>query len=326
MIRVTLYTKPDCSLCDTAREALAFLQAEHPHQLVEVNIEGDPALEKRFGESIPVVQAGPYLLKAPFEERDLRVALAAARDRADRIAQPSEATRRTALRADRVVLFIARHWLGMVNVLLFIYVGLPFTAPVLMKFGATTPASWIYKAYSPLCHQLAFRSWFLFGEQPAYPRLAAGTSLTSYGQATGLDENDLGAARDFVGDAQLGYKVALCQRDVAIYGGMLLGGLLFVFLRRRLKPLPIWLWILVGVLPIAIDGGTQLLSVFPLFSVFSRESTPFLRSLTGGLFGLMNISMAFPQVQDSMDEVAAALIPRLAAARAAPRAPLGSRG
>ncbi len=321
MIRVTLYTRDECLLCDEARQALTSLQSEHPHQLVELNIDRDAALQERYGDAVPVVQAGPYVLKAPFAMRDLRVVLAAAQDRAARMPQPTEAVRRSVLRADRAVLLIARHWLAIANLMLFLYVGPSFAAPILMRLGAVTPAGWIYKAYSLLCHELAFRSWFLFGEQVAYPRQAAGTNLMSFREATGLDENDLAAARAFVGNPRLGYKIALCQRDVAIYGSMLLGGLLYAFLRRRLKPLPIWLWLLLGVGPIAIDGGTQILGIFPFLSAFARESTPLLRTVTGALFGLMNIWMAFPLVQESMDDVAAAVIPKLAAAEQAAARP-----
>jgi len=67
-----------------------------------------------------------------------------------------------------------------------------------------------------------------------------------------LDEDDLHLAQDFRGDANVGYKVALCQRDIAIYGGILFAGLAFGALRKSLKPLPIGLWFLLGVLPVAL--------------------------------------------------------------------------
>lgn len=314
MIRVTLYTKENCQQCDETRQVLASLQSEIPHQMVELCVDRDPVLRDRFREQVPVVQAGPYVLKAPFDARDLRVLLASARDRAERVAPPADAVRRRVLRADRAVLAIARHWLALANLLLFLYVGVSFAAPILMKVGIRAPAGWIYKAYSIVCHQLGFRSWYLFGEQPAYPRQAAGLPVASFSQATGLDENDLRAARAFVGNERTGYKVALCQRDVAIYGSMLLGGLLYGILRRRLRPLPIWLWLIFGVGPIALDGGSQILGAFPFFTTLARESTPVLRTVTGAMFGLANVWMAFPMVQESMDEVAAAVIPKLAAA------------
>jgi uncharacterized membrane protein len=313
MMRVTMYSRHDCPLCDEARTRLGALQGEIPHQLVEIDVDSDPVIRDRFGESVPVVQVGPYTLKSPFSSTDLRVALAAARDRSTPEAPLVGASRERAVRLNRGVLFVARHWLALLNLVLFLYVGLPFAAPVLMKIGATRPARWIYAAYSPLCHQLAFRSWFLFGEQAAYPRLDAGTSLIPYEQATGLDPNDVLAARAFLGNETLGYKVAFCQRDVAIYGGMLVAGLIFGLVRRWLKPLPIVLWLLIGVAPIALDGGTQLLGAFPFFSALARESTPFLRTLTGGLFGIMNVWMAYPYLEESMAETVTALVPKLAA-------------
>ncbi|MCJ7676332.1 MAG: glutaredoxin family protein, partial [Anaerolineales bacterium] len=211
-MRVTLYGRPGCVLCDEVREALRALQADLPHDLVEVNIESDATLLARYVEQIPVVSVGPYTLRAPIASSDLRVALQAA---ASAPAAANAVTpRASAVRVNRSLLFISRHWLAMFNLLILLYVGLPFLAPVLMRAGAERQARWIYMAYSPLCHQWAFRSWFLFGPQAAYPRALAGTSLTPYGVATGLDENDLIGARTFVGNPQVGYKVALCERDI----------------------------------------------------------------------------------------------------------------
>jgi uncharacterized membrane protein len=214
----------------------------------------------------------------------------------------------------RAVGSFSRHWLAILNTIVFLYIGLPFLAPILMKAGAESPARLIYTVYSPVCHQLAFRSWFLFGEQAAYPRSLAGMSLVSYGEATGLEENDLAAARALVGDSHLGFKVALCERDVAIYGGILLGGLIFALVRGRIKPLPVWAWLVFGVLPMAIDGGTQLVSGFPIAPVgwALRESTPLLRTATGLLFGLLNVWLAYPYLEESMAGTRAAASVKLA--------------
>ena len=311
-MRVTLYGRPGCLLCDEVRRDLSELQAESPHELVEVNIESDAELLTRYVEQIPVVVTGPYTLKAPIARSDLRVTLRAAAS-APPVAAPST-SHASAVRVNRGLLFVSRHWLAIFNLLVLVYVGLPFVAPVLMQAGLERPARWIYKAYSPLCHQWAFRSWFLFGPQAAYPKAAAGTGLVPLGEATGLDENDLIGARNFVGNARVGYKVALCERDIAIYGGLLLGGLIFAGVRRRLRPLPIWAWLFFGLLPIAIDGGSQLLSAFPFVPWEARESTPFLRTLTGLLFGLSNAWLAYPYVQESMGETRALSAARLSGA------------
>ncbi|HEY44637.1 MAG TPA: DUF2085 domain-containing protein [Anaerolineae bacterium] len=314
MIRVTLYTRKNCHLCDQARSDLQSLQTEFPHELVEIDIDSDPILRQRYMEHVPVAQVGPYKLEALFTATDLRIALGAAKDGLRRSQADMAVSRKQAINLHKAVLFLSRHWLATINLVFFLYIALPFGTPILMKVGLTRPAIWIQKIYSPLCHQLAYRSWFLFGEQPAYPLETAGTSLVPYGEATGLDPDDYWEAKEFIGNEQLGYKVVLCQRDIAIWGGMLIGGIIFGLLRGRMKPLPILLWFLVGVLPIALDGGTQILSSFPFLSFPHRESTPFLRTVTGVLFGLMNVWMAFPYVEESMNETRILVASKLAAA------------
>jgi uncharacterized membrane protein len=62
------------------------------------------------------------------------------------------------------------------------------------------------------------------------------------------------------------------------------------------------LWLALGVLPIALDGGSQLVSQLPLGLLPFRESTALLRTITGALFGVMSVWFAYPNVQDSMQE------------------------
>jgi uncharacterized membrane protein len=213
-------------------------------------------------------------------------------------------TRAVVITLDRGILAFARHWLLFFNLFILTYLGLPFMAPVLMNSGHPAAANVIYTIYSPLCHQLGFRSWYLFGERSAYPR-------DIFQQYTDINPDDLWAARAFRGNPQMGYKVAFCERDVAIYGGLLVAGLIYglPFVRRRVGPLHWLAWLLIGIFPIALDGFSQLFSQFPYhtFALFSwlppRESTPFLRTLTGGLFGLANAWLAYPYVEESMREV-----------------------
>jgi hypothetical protein len=56
----------------------------------------------------------------------------------------------------------------------------------------------------------------------------------------------------------------------------------------------------VGILPIAFDGLSQLLSQPPLNFFAYRESTPFLRTLTGFLFGFTTAWFGLPLVEDTM--------------------------
>ena len=81
MITVTLYTRKNCAPCEQAKTDLASIQAEIPHHLVEIDIDIDPAIREKYTDEIPVVEAGPFRLKAPFARADLLMTLGAARDR-----------------------------------------------------------------------------------------------------------------------------------------------------------------------------------------------------------------------------------------------------
>lgn len=331
MLTVTLYTRKECHLCDQAKSDLESLQAAYPHRLVEIDIDSDPALQKAYLVEIPVIEVGPYVLKAPFDKQKLMMTLGAARDRRgqlDRLGREDhyERVRRgqQVSGGDRLMDWISRHYLGVLNVFMLLYFGLPILAPVFMKAGAALPANVIYTIYKPLCHQFGFRSFFLFGEQPYYPLQEAGvTGVKTFEQVTGFDDLDNPSAfsrfqaRQFTGNETVGYKMALCERDMAIYGAILLFGVMYALTGRRLKPLHWMLWILIGMGPIGLDGFSQLFSQMEwpwLASLLPyRESTPYLRVLTGGLFGLATAWFAYPYMEESMAETRQFFIKKFAA-------------
>jgi glutaredoxin len=51
---ITLYTKPECALCDEAKTALLALREELAFDIQEIDITTDAALSEAFGEEIPV--------------------------------------------------------------------------------------------------------------------------------------------------------------------------------------------------------------------------------------------------------------------------------
>jgi hypothetical protein len=65
--------------------------------------------------------------------------------------------------SERLIYFLSRRWIHVISLILGIYIGLPFLAPVFMQIGWSGPARVIYFIYSWLCHQLPQRSYFLFG-------------------------------------------------------------------------------------------------------------------------------------------------------------------
>lgn len=206
----------------------------------------------------------------------------------------------------RLSVWLRKHYLAIINILLAFYVGLPILAPILMKTGQVNAANRIYKLYRLLCHQLAYRSFFLFGEQAYYPlEIAEIEAVKSFEQATGLAAGDTEAASAFVGNEQLGYKIALCQRDIAIYGSLLLFGLVFALSGRKMKALPWLAWLVLALLPMGLDGLSQLfgnMKVPALIWISLRESTPFLRVLTGLMFGWFTAWFGIPSIDEIVNE------------------------
>ena len=200
-----------------------------------------------------------------------------------------------------------------------LYAGLPFLAPVLMQLGWKSAANVIYAIYSTQCHQMPQRSFFLFGPQAMY-------SLAEV-QAVWHNTNDPLILRQFVGNAQMGWKVAWSDRMVSMYGGLWLIALLWSPLRRRVGPLPWWGFVLL-VLPMALDGGTHLVSDLAGIGQGFRDSNAWLAALTGHalpatfyvgdalgsfnslmrivtglLFGLGVVWLAFPYLQQAFAEM-----------------------
>jgi glutaredoxin len=72
---VTLYARPDCHLCDEARDGLERLRADSlDFEIQEVDIERDDELHARFLERIPVVELDGEIVSELFlDADDLRV-------------------------------------------------------------------------------------------------------------------------------------------------------------------------------------------------------------------------------------------------------------
>lgn len=325
MITVTIYIRKNDPNCEYAEQLLEEVKAQIPFQLVKVDVDSDPTLLSVFGKVVPLIKTGPYSVQGEITRERLQMTLGAARDRQDHIERiGDEKYKERYKRArnfgfmDSVTEWLSAHYLFLFNTILFFYTFLPFTAPIFMKTGLSIPARVIYTIYSPLCHQFAFRSWFLFGEQPYYPRELAGINgVSSYESAVlqnpAVSEPSvdfIDTARSFVGNEQLGYKVALCERDIALYAGILFFGIAFAFTRRKFKQIPWYIWLLFGLIPIGFDGASQLpglISGLPGWLPM-RESTPFWRTLTGGLFGVLSAWYLYPLIEETMNDTRALIL------------------
>jgi uncharacterized membrane protein len=189
---------------------------------------------------------------------------------------------------DRQIYRLAGRWLAVFNVLIALYILPPVLAPILMANGSPQVGKLIYAVYRPACHQLPERSFFLLGPQVTY-------SIDELWARGMLPQPDnLFARQNFVGAPEVGWKMALCERDMALYGGLLVAGLIFGLVRKRIRPLSLLAYALC-LLPMAIDGGTQL--------VLLRESTWFLRVLTGGMVGMATVWVLYPHIETAFAQL-----------------------
>ena len=76
-MKVTLYTKEECGLCEQAEEMLRRLQRVIQFDLHFVDISTDSLAHERYWDRIPVVVVdGRELAAAPIDEARLKAALA----------------------------------------------------------------------------------------------------------------------------------------------------------------------------------------------------------------------------------------------------------
>ena len=199
-------------------------------------------------------------------------------------------TRDLVILVDKGAYHFTRHWVALFNVVLFLYVVPTFLAPYLVHAGYERAGRLIYGLYGPpVCHQLPERSFYLFGSKMDY----SWAELV----AAGMDPTQFSLERRyFLGTAELGYKIAVCQRDIAIYVGIFAFGFLYALLRRRwcINPLPWWGLVLLA-LPLAVDGLAQLVGL--------RESTPAARVFTGLCATAGGIGFVYPHIETAMADL-----------------------
>jgi uncharacterized membrane protein len=176
---------------------------------------------------------------------------------------------------EKLLYYTVHTWIAPLTILLGLYVGLPFLAPVFMEWGWTGPAKAIYLIYSGLCHQLPQRSYFLFGRQLTY-------SLAEI-QAAWQNTLNPFVLRQFIGNVELGWKVAWSDRMVSMFASVWVFGLLWWPLRKRIPRLP-WWGLILFLLPMALDGTTHMLSDLAGIGQGFRDSNAWLAALTNGAF------------------------------------------
>jgi uncharacterized membrane protein len=211
--------------------------------------------------------------------------------------------------------WVSTHWLGIFLIVYGLWILIPFLAPVFMLMGWTGVGKGIYFIYSFFCHQLPERSFFFFGQKTMY-------SLSQI-QAAWQNTTNLMILRQFIGNESMGWKVAWSDRMVSFYSSVWLFAIMWMPFRKKVKSLSL-LGFVLFLLPMALDGGTHLLSDFAGIGQGFRDTNqwlatftnnalpaPFLigdalgsfnswaRIITGFLAGLGIVWLAFPYLEES---------------------------
>ncbi len=71
-MKVTFYTKENCSLCDLAREMIRDLRDDASFELETVDITKSPDAWGTYREMIPVIEVGEEILWGRIDEGELR--------------------------------------------------------------------------------------------------------------------------------------------------------------------------------------------------------------------------------------------------------------
>lgn len=215
-----------------------------------------------------------------------------------------------------IVEWLSRHWFGIFLLLYGLWVWIPFFAPIFMKIGWSSAGKAIYFIYSFFCHQLPERSFFLFGQKTMY-------SLSEI-QSAWQDTINPMILRQFIGNTDMGWKIAWSDRMISFYTSIWIFAVAWSPFRKKIKPLSLLFFALL-LLPIALDGGTHMLSDLAGIGQGFRDSNQWLTSLTnhslpvsfyvGDAFGSFNSLMrlitgllaglgvawlAFPSLEESL--------------------------
>lgn len=308
MRTLSYYYSEKTSEPEGLKEAVVNLAEKYGFGFLAIRVDDTKELQTRFPGLLPVILVGPYQLTYPFTQTEVEVAILSTLDKDRNLSTEIDSSiEKIPMFSgfEKFSLWFATQYPWVITFFLLIYCIFPFLAPILQQNGKSHAANVIYKTYSILCHQLAFRSYFINGQQTFYPReLAKIKGYRSYEEVTGFSGDDIEVARNFIGNSELGFKVAMCERDLAIYFSMAIVGIVFTFRKKKLKRLPWFLWFILAIIPIGIDGVSQLPGLSSNWPVWMpiRESTPLLRTITGILFGGGTAWFMYPLIEDSIKE------------------------
>ncbi len=280
---VTIYSKPGCHLCEDVLDILDRLASRYALEVREVNILEDMAVYDAYHTLIPVVEVG--------------------NGQFGRLVAPIYD------KELRGYLDMARREVGKGSA----------PVPVYKESGIDKFASWVGRHWLRLvCITLGIfvgLPWLA----PVFAWLGWWDLANPIYTAYALTCHQLPERAGTL----LGYQVAFCYRNTALYAGIALFGVFYGLARDRNvkafswlnKALPVWLFALL-VLPMVADGVTHMLglrdapmgmgvdSSFGSFYVGSQvwSLNWWLRILTGGLAALGLVWFSFPRMDRAVGE------------------------
>ncbi|MFH0927199.1 MAG: DUF2085 domain-containing protein [Candidatus Micrarchaeota archaeon] len=167
-------------------------------------------------------------------------------------------------------------------------VGWIFTTPLLAMYKSPA-ASQSYELGKYICHQKISRSLCIF----SFPSWAIGDCLAQTGNFRNDQRSEIcadgksTALPECEASQGYGFKFPVSARDMAIYIGALVSAIAFGFLKKHSdEHVPHAKWLILALIPMAIDGTTQALGW--------RESTNLLRFISGFLPGFAASFYAIP--------------------------------
>ena len=184
----------------------------------------------------------------------------------------------------------------------FIFIATLILTPIFAHFGMDSLASFFYNIYTPTCHQWIYRSFCVFDDYSIQDCILHDNEQESmvFTQYTSDEMNYTGQffySRDQIGrmraerverNGLIGYKFPNDARNMGIWISLFIGG--GFVLRRDPTKLPSPIWFILALIPIGIDGTSQMFAL--------RESINILRFATGFIAGFGTSFYIYPMIYD----------------------------
>lgn len=207
--------------------------------------------------------------------------------------------------------FIKSNFPEILLIIIVFYLAGSFIPPVAYKNGNPELAERVHSVYRFFCHQRVERSPFLLGEKEeiafySVPYLQSEEAIPYYNPYVPDRFSTSLFGYKYYGNPEVGYKTALCIRDIALYVGMITGGGYYLVRYRKNRPVKKFNWKLSVALmiPMVLDVLVQMVAeIFSLgFITDSYVDDIPKRVITGILFGVGFALLIFPNLKESIEQ------------------------